>query len=46
MSSGKMANKLLVEQNYNVEWKTYNMPHSVLPEQIDDISLWIQKQLA
>ncbi|MDO7084680.1 carboxylesterase [Pseudocolwellia sp. AS88] len=46
MSAGKMANKLLVEQNYNVEWKTYNMPHSVLPEQIDDISLWIQKQLA
>jgi phospholipase/carboxylesterase len=46
MSSGKMANDLLVEQNYNVEWKTYNMPHSVLPEQITDISLWIQKQLA
>ncbi|WP_426356851.1 alpha/beta hydrolase [Pseudocolwellia sp. HL-MZ19] len=46
MSSGKMANKLLVKQGYNVEWKTYNMPHSVLPEQIDDISLWIQKQLA
>lgn len=46
ISAGKMANKLLIEKNYNVEWKSYNMPHSVLPEQIDDISLWIQKQLA
>jgi phospholipase/carboxylesterase len=45
ISAGKMANKLLVEQNYNVEWKTYNMPHSVLPEQIQDISKWILKQL-
>lgn len=46
IAAGKMANKLLIEKNYNVEWKSYNMPHSVLPEQIDDISLWIQKQLA
>jgi len=45
ISAGKMANKLLNEKSYNVEWKSYNMPHSVLPEQIDDISLWIQKQL-
>ncbi len=45
ISAGKMANKLLIEQNYNVEWKTYNMPHSVLPEQIQDISKWIIKQL-
>ena len=45
ISAGKMANKLLLEQNYNVVWKTYNMPHSVLPEQIQDISKWIIKQL-
>ncbi|WP_077338410.1 alpha/beta hydrolase [Pseudocolwellia agarivorans] len=45
MSAGKMANKLLLEQNYNVEWKSYNMPHSVLPEQIQDIAQWIKKQL-
>lgn len=46
ISAGKMANTLLKEQNYNVEWKSYNMPHSVLPQQIDDISLWIQQQLS
>lgn len=46
ISAGKMAHQLLVEQNYNVEWKSYNMPHSVLPEQITDISHWIQKQIA
>ncbi|XPF95407.1 alpha/beta hydrolase [Colwellia sp. RE-S-Sl-9] len=45
MSAGKMANKLLLEQNYNVEWKSYNMPHSVLPEQIQDIAQWIKKRL-
>lgn len=46
ISAGKMANKLLIEKNYPVEWKSYNMPHSVLPEQIKDISKWIVKQLA
>jgi len=45
LSAGKMANTLLREQNYNVAWKSYNMPHSVLPEQIQDISKWIIKQL-
>lgn len=46
ISAGKMANKLLLENNYNVEWQSYNMPHSVLPEQIQDIAKWIVKQLA
>jgi len=44
-SAGKMAHKLLIEQDYKVEWKSYNMPHSVLPEQIEDIGRWITKQL-
>lgn len=46
LSAGQMANKLLKEHNYNVEWKTYKMPHSVLPEQIQDIAKWIIKQLS
>ena len=46
LSAGQMANNLLKEHNYNVEWKTYNMPHSVLPEQIQDIAKWINKQLS
>jgi len=46
ISAGKMANKLLQENNYDVKWQSYNMPHSVLPEQIQDIAQWISKQLA
>jgi len=46
ISAGKMANTLLVNNNYNVQWKSYNMPHSVLPEQIQDIAKWIVKKLA
>jgi len=45
-SAGKMAHKLLIEQDYKVEWKSYNMPHSVLPEQIEDIGHWITKLLS
>jgi phospholipase/carboxylesterase len=45
MSSGKMANELLKSENYNTQWKTYLMAHSVLPEQLDDIGTWLTKCL-
>jgi len=41
MSSGKMANQLLVNAGYNAKWQSYRMPHSVLPEQLSDISTWL-----
>ncbi|NRD74468.1 carboxylesterase [Shewanella sp. VB17] len=43
--SGKMANELLKASGYNTQWKTYPMPHSVLPEQLTDIGLWLQTVL-
>ncbi|MBU2869770.1 dienelactone hydrolase family protein [Colwellia sp. E2M01] len=45
MSAGKMANELLTKANYDVTWKTYPMEHSVLPEQLTDISKWLQARL-
>lgn len=45
VSSGKMANELLKVAGYKTQWKTYQMAHSVLPEQLGDISLWLQKVL-
>lgn len=45
LSSGKMANELMVNNGYTTEWKTYSMGHSVLPEQLNDIGRWIAKHL-
>jgi len=44
-SAGKMANTLLTAANYNVTWQSYPMEHSVLPEQLADISAWLQARL-
>lgn len=45
MSSGKMANQLLIDAGYQAKWQSYRMPHSVLPEQLSDISAWLTKTL-
>lgn len=45
LSAGKMANKLLNEQNYPVTWKTYPMAHSVHPTEIRDIAQWLVARL-
>jgi len=45
LSSGKMANELMQNNGYTAQWKTYQMPHSVLPEQLNDIGIWLTKQL-
>jgi len=42
ISAGKMAYQLLTDNNYCTQWQSYNMPHSVLPEQLADISKWLQ----
>lgn len=45
-SAGLMAFELLQLQGYQNEWKTYDMGHNVLPEQLRDISKWLQKVLS
>jgi len=46
VSLGTSANDLLKSAGYNVQWKTYAMPHSVLPEQLADIGQWLLSRLA
>ncbi|XHS80134.1 alpha/beta hydrolase [Burkholderiaceae bacterium UC74_6] len=31
---------------YTIEWHDYPMPHSVCPEEVDDLQAWLVKQLA
>jgi len=45
ISAGKMANTLLTAAKYDVTWQSYPMEHSVLPEQLNDISTWLQARL-
>ncbi|MFT5453044.1 MAG: phospholipase/carboxylesterase [Enterobacterales bacterium] len=41
IQAGISANEVLKSAGYNTEWKAYHMPHSVLPEQLRDISKWL-----
>jgi phospholipase/carboxylesterase len=45
ISAGKVANQLLQQAGYPVAWKSYTMPHSVLPEQLIDIGNWLKIRL-
>lgn len=42
---GDTSRKLLEAQGYVVDFRSYNMPHSVCAEEVDDISQWLQKVL-
>ncbi|GIU19906.1 alpha/beta hydrolase [Shewanella sp. MBTL60-007] len=46
VDAGLMAFELLQRAGFNTQWKTYNMGHNVLPEQLQDISFWLQSVLA
>lgn len=39
------AKGLLSEKGYLVEYQTYDMPHSVCPEQVQDLSKWLNTRL-
>ncbi len=43
MGAGSMA--LLAGLGYSVEWRQYPMPHSVCPEEIEDIGAWLRRVL-
>jgi phospholipase/carboxylesterase len=44
MGAGSMT--LLTGLGYSIEWRQYPMPHSVCPEEIDDIGAWLRKILS
>jgi phospholipase/carboxylesterase len=37
--------RALVTAGVNVEWHTYPMPHSVCPQQLQDLVFWLMKLL-
>ncbi|MGD9386662.1 MAG: carboxylesterase [Gammaproteobacteria bacterium] len=39
---GQESAELLVEAGYQVEYKTYVMPHAVCPEEVEDIRNWLR----
>ena len=46
VQAGISANEVLKAAGYNTQWKAYHMPHSVLPEQLSDISKWLVSRLS
>jgi phospholipase/carboxylesterase len=42
---GEASYNKLVEQGYQAEWKSYPMPHSVHPQQVQDIADWLRRLL-
>lgn len=45
ISFAKQSRDLLLEQGYQPEWNSYAMPHSVVPDEIDAIGVWLRKVL-
>ena len=43
---GQASYQRLLEMGYSVDYKTYPMEHAVCPEEIADISQWLQRVLA
>ena len=43
---GRASADELLRQGYALEWHDYPMPHSVCPEEIRDIELWLTRRLA
>lgn len=43
LSAGKLSVDGLTILGYQVEWREYEMEHTVVPEQLEDIGSWINK---
>ena len=41
----RRSSNLLSEMGYPIDWYEYSMPHSVSPEEVDDIGAWFQTVL-
>jgi phospholipase/carboxylesterase len=42
---GERTRELLARNDYEVEWHAYNMEHSVVPQEINEIAAWFGKTL-
>lgn len=45
LARAEQSRGLLQSLGYNVEWREYPMQHSVCPEEVSDISAWLEKAL-
>jgi phospholipase/carboxylesterase len=45
ISRARESRDTLSALGYHVTWHEYSMPHSVCPEEIDDISTWLRSVL-
>ena len=45
ISFAKQSRDILLAQGYKVEWSSYAMQHSVVPDEIDAIGVWLRKIL-
>jgi len=43
---GQRSRDELVALGYTVEWKAYAMPHSICPQQVNEIGIWLRKLAA
>src|SRR5690606_4825262 len=42
---GELTRDMLLKAGYIVEWHSYPMQHSVCAQEVEDISLWLQKTI-
>jgi len=42
LALGRMSRDTLIKLGYEVEWHQYTMPHSVCPEELADIGVWLK----
>jgi len=41
----KMSKEFLTKLGYSIDWHRYSMEHSVIPQEINEISAWLDKTL-
>jgi len=46
ISLAEMSKKFLTKLGYKIDWHQYPMEHSVIPQEIDDISQWLDKVIS
>jgi phospholipase/carboxylesterase len=46
IAAARRSRELLQRLGYAVEWHEYPMPHSVAPQELDDIGAWLRRVLA
>ncbi len=46
IAAARRSRELLARLGYDVEWHEYPMPHSVAPQELDDIGAWLRRTLA